>query len=34
MRSFDAAELGTVERFLREVAAAARWPDGQRLAPR
>jgi DNA-binding MarR family transcriptional regulator len=26
MRSFDAAELDTVDRFLREVAAAASWP--------
>jgi DNA-binding MarR family transcriptional regulator len=28
MRSFDAAELDTVDRFLREVAAAAQWPSG------
>jgi DNA-binding MarR family transcriptional regulator len=28
MRSFAPAELDTVDRFLREVAAAAQWPDG------
>jgi hypothetical protein len=29
MRSFGPGELGTAERFLREVGAATHWPGGQ-----